>query len=42
MKQRSLKYENKFRAYLFSFSFEEHKNICANINVKSNINKEVD
>ena len=34
MKTRNLSYESKFRKYLFSFSFEEHKQICKNINVK--------
>ncbi len=34
MKKRSLKYEEKFRAYLFSFDFETHKEICKEINVK--------
>lgn len=33
MKKRSLNYENKFRKYLFSFPYEEHKEICKNINV---------
>ena len=34
MKQRNKKYEQKFRAYLFSFDLETHKAICDNINVK--------
>jgi hypothetical protein len=33
MKKRNLEYEEKFRAYLFSFNFETHKEICKNINV---------
>jgi len=33
MKTRNLIYEKKFRAYLFSFDFETHKEICKNINV---------
>lgn len=33
MKKRSLNYENKFRKYLYSFSYEEYKEICKNINV---------
>jgi len=36
MKKRSLKYEQKFRKYLYSFDFETHKRICKNINVKPN------
>jgi len=32
-KERNLEYENKFRAYLFSWDFETHKKICKNINV---------
>ena len=36
MKQRNLDYENKFRAYLFSFDLQTHKEICKNINVKHN------
>ena len=35
MKKRSLKYENTFRKYLFSFDLETHKEICKNINVKT-------
>ena len=27
-KKRNLEYEKKFRAYLFSFDFETHKQIC--------------
>ena len=34
MKQRNLEYENKFRAYLFSWDLETHKKICENINVE--------
>lgn len=33
MKKRNLEYEKRFRAYLFSFNFETHKQICENINV---------
>ncbi len=40
MKERSLKYEEKFRKYLFSFDFETHKKICENINLKPNETKE--
>lgn len=32
-KIRNLEYEKKFRAYLFSFDYETHKQICKNINV---------
>ncbi len=32
-KKRNLEYEKKFRAYLFSFDFEIHKQICINLNV---------
>lgn len=39
MKKRSLKYEERFRKYLFSFDFETHKQICKEINVKPNINE---
>ena len=39
MKQRNLEYEKRFRKYLFSFSFEKHKEICKNINVKPNTQK---
>ena len=34
MRERNLEYEKKFRAYLFSFDFETHKEICKNINVR--------
>lgn len=34
MKQRSLKYEEQFKKYLFSFDLDTHKQICENINVK--------
>ena len=37
MKERNLTYEKKVRAYLFSFDFETHKQICENLNVKPNI-----
>jgi len=33
MKERSEKYEQKFRKYLYSFDWETHKEICKNINV---------
>ena len=36
MKERSIKYEEKFRKYLFSFDLKTHKDICKNINVKHN------
>ena len=36
MKKRSLEYEAKFRKYLYSFDLETHKEICKNINLKSN------
>lgn len=39
LKKRSLKYEEKFRKYLFSFDFETHKEICKNINVEHKHNK---
>tara|TARA_R100001086_G_scaffold93846_1_gene46604 strand:- start:3933 stop:4100 length:168 start_codon:yes stop_codon:yes gene_type:complete len=32
-KKRNLEYEKKFRAYLFSFDGETHKEICKHINV---------
>lgn len=32
MKKRNLEYERKFRAYLFSFDFKTHLEICKNIN----------
>jgi len=38
MKKRNLEYEAKFRKYLFSFNFENHKDICKNINVRHNQN----
>ncbi len=40
MKERNLKYEKKFRAYLFSFDLKIHKEICKNINVKPNIQED--
>ena len=30
-KKRSLEYEKKFKAYLFSFDFKTHKEICEQI-----------
>lgn len=33
MKERSVEYEKKFRAYLFSGGGERHKEICKNLNV---------
>jgi len=33
MKKRNLKYEQKFRAYLFSGDWERYKEICKNLNV---------
>ena len=33
MKERSLEYEKKFRAYLFSGCCERHREICKNLNV---------
>jgi len=39
-KPRNLKYENKFRAYLFSGDLERHKEICKNLNVKHNQGKD--
>jgi hypothetical protein len=36
MKQRNLKYEQKFKTYLFSFDLNTHKEICKTINVKDN------
>ena len=42
MKKRNLEYEKKFRAYLFSFDFEKHKEICKNINVKHIQNAEIE
>lgn len=39
MKKRSLKYEEKFKKYLFSFDLETHKKICENLNVKHNQGK---
>ncbi len=42
MKERSLKYEVKFRKYLFSFDFETHKEICKNLNVKPNLPEKQD
>lgn len=33
MKLRNLKYEQKFKAYLFKFDWKTHKAICKNINV---------
>ena len=33
MKERSVEYEKKFRAYLFSGCRERHKEICKNLNV---------
>ena len=42
MKERNIEYENKFRKYLFSFSLENHKEICKNINVKPNACKELE
>lgn len=38
-KQRNQEYERKFRAYLFSFDWETHKQICGNLNVKPKIGK---
>ena len=39
MEERNLKYEQKFRAYLFKGSLERHKKICENLNVKHNQTK---
>lgn len=36
MKVRSLEYERRFRKYLFSFSFEDHKKICESIGLRHN------
>ena len=35
MKLRNIEYEKKFRAYLFSFDYKTHKEICKNINVEA-------
>jgi hypothetical protein len=32
MKQRSLKYEQKFKKYLFSFDYDTFKEICLSLN----------
>ncbi len=39
-KERNLKYELRFRKYLYSFDFDKHKDICKNINLKHNEVKE--
>ncbi|MHA1755891.1 MAG: hypothetical protein ACTSVV_03910 [Promethearchaeota archaeon] len=39
-KLRNLSYEKQFRAYLFKGDIKRYKEICKNINVKPNINKE--
>ena len=41
-KLRNLEYEKKFRAYLFSFDFNTHKEICKNLNVKPKLNIKID
>ena len=37
MSKRNLEYEQKFKAYLFKFNWETHKEICKNLNVVENI-----
>ena len=38
MKERSLKYEQKFIKYLYSFDFETFKKICKDLNVNPKLN----
>jgi hypothetical protein len=38
MKERSIKYEDNFRKYLFSGDFQRHEEICKNINVAPKVN----
>jgi hypothetical protein len=38
MEERSLKYEQRFRKYLFKGSGERFKQICKDIGIKANIN----
>lgn len=39
MESRNKEYEKKFRAYLFKFDFETHKEICKNLNVIESTDK---